>query len=133
MLPLKLLAVSLVLLLVHPLMAAPPPSAKVAVQKPFQSIKVFPAEIVLASRRSSQRIVVQGFHADGYSEDITSKAKVAVGDAKIAQVASGVITQLASGSTAVSATFGSLSASAPVSTRNIDDTPKWRFRNHVIP
>ena len=80
----KLLACSLVLLVSLPLMAAQPPSTKPAVQKPFQSIKVFPSEIVLASRRSSQRIVVQGFYADGYSEDITAKAKVAVGDPKIA-------------------------------------------------
>ena len=129
----KLLAVSLVLLVVHPLMAAPRPSTKIAVQKPFQSIKVFPAEIVLGSRRSSQRIVVQGFYADGYSEDITAKAKVAVGDAKIAQVASGVITPLANGSTAVSATLGSLSITAAVSVRSIDQTPSWSFRNHVIP
>ena len=114
-------------------MAAPPPSPKPAVQKPFQSIKIFPAEILLGSRRTSQRIVVQGFYADGYSEDVTAKAKVAVGDAKIAQVASGVITPLANGSTAVSATLGSLTASASVSARNIDQTPSWSFRNHVIP
>ncbi len=66
-------------------MAAQPPSTKPAVQKPFQSIKIFPSEIVLGSRRSSQRIVVQGFYADGYSEDLTAKAKVAVGDPKIAR------------------------------------------------
>lgn len=113
--------------------SATPAPPKPAVQKLFQSIKIFPSEIVLGSRRSSQRVVVQGFYADGYSEDITAKAKVSVGDAKIAQVASGVITPLASGSTAVTATLGGLSASAPVSARNIDQTPKWSFRNHVIP
>ncbi len=129
----KLLACSLVLLVSFPLMAAQPPSTKPAVQKPFQSIKVFPPEIVLASRRSSQRIVVQGFYADGYSEDLTAKAKVVVGDQKIAGVASGVITPLADGSTAVIATLGSLSASVPVTVRNIDQTPSWSFRNHVIP
>jgi len=133
MLQQKLLAVSLVLLVGHPLMAVPTPSAKPAAQKPFQSIKIFPAEVVLGSRRSSQRIVVQGFYADGYSEDITAKAKLAVGDGKIAQVTSGVITPLANGSTAVTATLGGLSTSVPVSARSIDQTPKWSFRNHVIP
>ena len=56
-------------------------SPKPSVQKLFQSIKIFPAEVVLGSRRSGQRIVVQGLYADGYSEDITAKAKVSVGDA----------------------------------------------------
>ena len=130
----KLLAVSLVFSgWLYPLAMAARRSSKPVVQNPFRSIKIFPSEIVLGSRRSSQRIVVQGFYADGYSEDITAKAKVAIGDAKIAQVASGVITPLANGSTAVTATLGSLSASAPVSARNIDETPKWSFRNHVIP
>ncbi|HEU0006945.1 MAG TPA: hypothetical protein VFS12_13235, partial [Terriglobia bacterium] len=84
----KFLAGSLVLLVGHPLVAAPPTSAKPAVQRPFQSIKIFPADILLGSRRSSQRIVVQGFYADGYSEDITIKARIAVGDSNIAQVSS---------------------------------------------
>src|SRR4030095_7882576 len=129
----RLLAVSLVFLVGFPLMAAQSPPTKPAAQKPFQSIKIFPSEIVLGSRRTSQRIVVQGFYADGYSEDITAKAKVGVGDATIAQVAPGIITPLANGSTTVTATLGGLSASAPVSTRNIDQTPHWSFRNHVIP
>ena len=79
-------------LFANPNTLAPPKSA---VQKLFQSIKIFPSEIVLGNRSSSQRIVVQGFYPDGYSEDITAKANVSVGDAKTAQVASGVITPLA--------------------------------------
>jgi len=129
----KLLAGSLVFLVGLPLIAAPAPSAKPSVQRPFQAIKIFPSEIVLGSRSSSQRIVVQGFYPDGYSEEITAKAKLAVGDGKIAQVTSGVVAPLANGSTTVTATLGGLSASAPVSARNIDQTPKWSFRNHVIP
>src|SRR5690349_8412627 len=126
----KFLAVSLILLIEHPFVAAVLPS-KPAVN-PFQSIKIFPSQVVLGSRRSTQRIVVQGYYADGYSEDITAKAKVVIGNAKIAKVASGVVAPLANGSTVVSATLGSLSASAPVSAANIDETPKWSFRNHVI-
>jgi hypothetical protein len=61
----RVLAVSLVLLVGFPLMAAQSPSTRPAVES-FQSIKIFPSEIVLGSRRSSQRIVIQGFRADGY-------------------------------------------------------------------
>src|SRR5262245_31315691 len=130
----RLLAASLLLLLVGDLsIAAPPESTKPTVQKPFQSIKLFPTEIVLGGRRSSQRIVVQGFYADGYSEDVTANAKFVVGNTKIAQVSSGVVTPLANGSTAITATVGGLSASASVAARSIDETSKWSFRNHVIP
>src|SRR5262245_28102140 len=129
----RVLAVSLVLLVGFPLMAAQSPSTKPAAQKLFQTIKIFPSDIVLGSRRSSQRIVIQGFRADVYSEDITAKAKVAIGDDKIAQAAAGVITPLANGSTSVTATLGVLSATASVSARNIDQAPHWSFRNHVIP
>jgi len=129
----KLLVISLILLLDHPVIAAAPSSAESAVQKPFQSIKIFPGDVLLASRRSRQRILVQGYYADGYSEDITNRVKLAIGDGKVARVASGVITPLDNGSTVVTAKLGSLSASAPVAARNIDQTPKWSFRNHVIP
>ncbi len=77
--------------------------------------------------------MVQGFYADGYSEDITSKAKIAVGDAKIAQVASGVITPLANGATAVIRdSRQSERISSRVRSQHRPD-PEWSFRNHVIP
>ncbi|MCI0419762.1 MAG: DUF1549 domain-containing protein, partial [Acidobacteria bacterium] len=129
----RFLSAVLILLVGAPLLAAPSNSQKASVQKPFQSIKIFPSEVVLGSRRSSQRIIVQGFYADGYSEDITAKAKLAPADAKIARVASGVITPLANGSTTVTAALGGLNASVPVAARNIDQASKWSFRNHVIP
>ncbi len=116
-----------------PLPASTNSRSKAVAEKPFQSIRIFPSEIVLGSRRASQQVVVQGFYADGYSEDVTAKAKIAVANAKIVQVSDAALSPLASGSTMLTASVGALTASVPVSAKDIEQTPRWSFRNHVIP
>ncbi len=101
--------------------------------KTLQRLAIYPAEVLLGSRRASQRLVVQGHYADGYSEDLTAKAKITAADPKLVKVNSAVISPLASGSTTITASIGTLSATTKVTARDIEQTPQWSFRNHVIP
>jgi hypothetical protein len=102
-------------------------------QRILQSLKVYPEDIFLGSRRSSQRLVVQGYYRDGYSEDLTAKVKITAADPTIAKLDSSMVSPLASGSTTIKASLGTLSANAKVTARDIEQTPQWSFRNHVIP
>ncbi len=103
----------------------------------IESLKIFPSEIQLCSQRAEQGIIVQAFYADGYSEDLTAKAKLAVADPKIAQISNAVLLPLASGSTSLTATIETpeqtITATALVKTQDIERSPKWSFRNNVIP
>lgn len=116
-----------------PLHASSNTPSKAGAEKTLQSIEIFPSEIVLGGQRASQRVVVQGFYADGYAEDVTAKAKIKAADPKLLQVAAATVSPLASGSTVLTASIGALTASASVSAKDVEQTPKWSFRNHVIP
>jgi Protein of unknown function (DUF1553)/Protein of unknown function (DUF1549) len=104
-----------------------------AASKTLQSIKIYPAEVFLGSSRSAQRLLVQGYYADGYSEDLTAKAKLSAADSQIVKVESGVATPKASGEATLTASVGTITATAKVTARDIEQTPQWSFRNHVIP
>jgi hypothetical protein len=100
---------------------------------PLVEIKIFPSEILLAGPRSSQRILVQGYYADGYSEDVTDKALLQTPDAKTIKIDSFTVYPLSSGLTTLQATIGNQSAAARVQTSNIEKPAEWNFRNDVIP
>jgi Protein of unknown function (DUF1553)/Protein of unknown function (DUF1549) len=101
--------------------------------KTLQRLAIYPADALLGSRHASQRLVVQGYYADGYSEDLTAQAKITTADPKLVKINSAVISPLASGSTTITASIGTLSATTKVTARDIEQTPQWSFRNHVIP
>jgi hypothetical protein len=120
-----------------PFLAAPntpaPSAKKTVAPSALKSLTIYPADVFLGGRRTSQRLVVQGYYTDGYSEDLTAKAEITTADPRVVQVKSAVISPLASGSTTITASIGTLSATAKVTARDIEQAPQWSFRNHVIP
>ena len=98
-----------------------------------RKIKVYPETISLSSGRSRQQVVVQVLRADGYSEDITSKATITSDHPDIARVDAHFIVPAASGTALLKAEFEGLAATVAVHTKDIESQPEWSFRNHVIP
>ena len=99
----------------------------------LKEIKIFPAEIFLGGSRSYQRILVQGYYADGYSEDLTERAQLTTTNPEFVKVESSIIYPLSTGSTAIRATVGNLTATAIIRTTGIEGPAEWNFRNDVIP
>ncbi len=123
----------LTLILSFSLAASQSTPAKGAPHPVLRSIEILPREIFLGSRRSTQRLLVQGVYTDGYSEDLTVKVKIESADLKIARVASGITYPVASGTTTITASIENLTASAKVVSKDIETNSEWNFRNHVIP
>ena len=100
---------------------------------PLVEIKIFPSEILLGGARSNQRILVQGYYADGYSEDLTEKARLQTPNSKIVKIESFTVYPISSGSTTLQATIGNRTTTARVETSHIENPAEWNFRNNVIP
>ncbi|MFN8009115.1 MAG: DUF1549 domain-containing protein, partial [Terriglobia bacterium] len=100
---------------------------------PLISIKIFPTDVTLKGPRSSQRLLIQGTYEDGYSEDLTSQAKLEVLDPTLARIDSLTVYPLSSGSTTIRATLGNQTASVKVQTSQIETPAAWNFRNDVMP
>jgi hypothetical protein len=110
-------------------------AATKAVSQPssIEKIRIYPESIALSGQRARQQIVVQAYHADGYSEDITSKAKIVPDRPELIRVDSHIVVPTSSGTTILKAEFEGLIGTADVLTQNIEKTPEWNFRNHVMP
>jgi Protein of unknown function (DUF1549)/Protein of unknown function (DUF1553) len=96
-------------------------------------IQIYPSQVFLGGQRSTQQLVVEGYFADGFAEDLTSQVSLFSDSPAIVRVEGRVAHPMASGTTSITARVGALSASASVTARNIEETPEWSFRNHVIP
>ena len=106
---------------------SPPPVA-------LTKIEILPASISFIGPRYSQRLVVEGTFADGHQEELSSQAKVAISDAKVAVVdeRNFAIPQ-GDGKAIVTATYQGHRASAPVSVKDYATASTWSFRNDVLP
>src|SRR5262245_47962090 len=96
-------------------------------------IQIFPSEVYLGGQRSNQRLVVEGYFADGFAQDLTSQVSLDSDNPAVVRVEGRVAYPVASGTASVTAKIGGLRTSVSVTARNIEDTPEWSFRNHVIP
>lgn len=99
----------------------------------LQKLTIYPSQIVLGSRRASQRLVIQGTYADGYSEDLTSKAQILSDSPTIVRIEGSRAIPVANGVATIQASVGPLKSETKVTARNIERPAEWSFRNHVIP
>jgi len=100
---------------------------------PLESIRIFPSEIHLGNQRSSQRIVVEGYYANGYSQDLSASAKVTSANSAVIRIEGSEAKPVASGITTITATVASTRAEAKAVAKGIEQPAVWSFRNHVIP
>jgi Protein of unknown function (DUF1553)/Protein of unknown function (DUF1549) len=99
----------------------------------LQKLTVYPSQIVLGSQRASQRLVIQGTYADGYSEDLTSTAQIRSDNPSVVRIEGGRAFPVASGATTLQVSIGALTTEAKVTAHAIERPAEWSFRNHVIP
>ncbi|MEW5976224.1 MAG: DUF1549 domain-containing protein [Acidobacteriota bacterium] len=99
----------------------------------LQSLKIYPSAITLGSARATQRLVVQGTYADGFSEDLTRKASIVSSDPSVIRVEKDVLIPVSSGVVKIKATVGDLTVETEARAGDIEDSAQWSFRNHVIP
>ena len=110
-------------------------SASAALNAPEGSLKldVFPSEVSLKSKRSSQSIVVRVTEASGIQRDVTAKAEFAFSDAAKAKIEKGILTPLADGATTLKVTFSGQSVEVPVKVEQAQVDPALSFRNDIMP
>lgn len=112
------------------------PSSGSRVASPYQtlrSITIYPSEIILGSQRARQRLVIQGTYANGYSEDLTSKAQIISDNPAFVRIEANMAVPVASGSARIRATVGGLTTETKVIAKAVEKPGEWSFRNHVIP
>jgi len=99
----------------------------------LQRIVIYPSNILLGSSRASQKLVIQGIYADGYSEDLTSKAKILSDTPSVVRIEGDRALPVSSGIATIQVSLGALKAETKISARDIEGPTEWSFRNHVIP
>ena len=96
-------------------------------------IEILPSQVFLGGQRNTQRLVVEGHYTDGFAEDLTSLVAIYSDNPAVIRVDGAVAYPVASGVTTITAKMGGLTATVKAVAKNIEDTPEWSFRNHVIP
>jgi hypothetical protein len=96
-------------------------------------LQCYPPEIKLNSAKARQQLVVQAVYADGVTADVTARAKFALGNARYAQVANGVVSPVADGETELRVTFGGRSQIVPLSVSGATSDRPISFKLDVMP
>ncbi len=97
-------------------------------------IAIFPSSISITGQRYSQRLLIEGTFSDGHQEELTSRAQIAISDAKVAATdKDGVVTPRGDGEATVTATIQGHRATAPLIVKDYSTASIWSFRNDVLP
>jgi hypothetical protein len=97
-------------------------------------IAILPSSISITGPRYKQRLLVEGTFADGHQEELTSRAKIVISDAKIAAAdRDGVVFPQGDGRATVIATVQGHRTVAPLNVKDYSTALTWSFRNDVLP
>jgi hypothetical protein len=100
----------------------------------LSKIEIIPSAISIIGRHNAQRLLVEGTFVDGHQEDVTSRARIAVTDTKVAVVdEDNFAIPQGEGLATVSAVIAGYKASAPLAVKDFDGASTWSFRNDVLP
>ncbi|HLH34512.1 MAG TPA: DUF1549 domain-containing protein [Alloacidobacterium sp.] len=100
----------------------------------LSKIEIIPSSISITGRHNAQKLLVEGTFTDGHQEDLTSRAKIAVTDTKVAVVdEDNFAIPQGEGLATVSAVIAGHKASAPLAVKDYDSVATWSFRNDVLP
>jgi hypothetical protein len=97
-------------------------------------LKILPAEITLTGPHASQRLIVLAEASGKHVADLTTRAKFASSNPKIASVdEAGVVRASGDGEAVITASQGGRRVTARVKVQKVKAPFAWSFRNHVIP
>lgn len=98
------------------------------------ALTVLPKQVTLTGSRTQQRLIVEAQTAEGYSGDLTAKAKFVSSAPNIATVdRDGTVHALKDGAVTITALVGKSKATAQVRVAGASKPIQWSFRNHVLP
>lgn len=94
---------------------------------------VYPPEVVLAGKGTTQRLIAVATYADGSQRDVTSAVAWKTGNAAVVKVAGASVTSTGDGETGVVATLGGKSASLKAVAQDTAIPHRWSFANEIVP
>lgn len=100
----------------------------------LRQLKIYPAEIVLAGPRASQRVVVEGEFSDGHQEDLTSQVKISASNPQVISIDEhGFVKPVSDGAADLAVSFQGRRAAAPAEVKESSAPVVFGFRNQVLP
>jgi hypothetical protein len=96
-------------------------------------VEVFPADVVLHSKRDSQSLVVMATYSNGVTKDVTAEAEYKIADAKICKVASQFVHPTGDGKTEITVGYQGRTMKLPVEVKNAAKERPISFRLDVMP
>lgn len=96
-------------------------------------IDLYPPDVKLDTRLARQRVVVVATRDDGVTEDVTAKAKLSVGDVKLARIEGGAVLPVADGATTLAAEYEGKTAQTPLTVARAAADRPISFRTDVMP
>jgi hypothetical protein len=96
-------------------------------------VKVFPADINLATKQDRQSIVVQATYSDGVTRDVTTQASFSLGNKSLVRLAGSTLHPLADGSTELKVKFSGRTVAVPVKVEKSSVERPISFTLDVVP
>jgi hypothetical protein len=97
------------------------------------TLEVYPPDMHLFTARGQQRFVVRAVYPDGITRDVTSEAKIAVADDKLAKLDKNLLTPLADGTTDLIVQYGGRAVAVPVVVTDAAKDRPISFKLDVMP
>ncbi len=101
-------------------------------EPPAARIDVYPPDINLETARDRQPFVIVATRPDGITDDVTAKAEVTLGDAKLAKLDGSTLHPLADGKTSLTIAYGGHSVSIPVTVKGAAARPPISFKQDIM-
>src|SRR5262245_33595586 len=108
-------------------------SAVTAQTPTLTKLEVFPPDLNLSTARDRQSFVVQATTTDGITRDLTSEARLNLGNTALVKVDRDSITPVADGTTELSVEFAGQTVKVPVQVKDAAIDPPISFRLDVMP
>jgi hypothetical protein len=115
------------------LLAAACLSAPVATTLADEPIAILPADSILKTPESRQRLIVQEMERGEVGRQVVGPIEWSSSDPEVATVAGGVVTPVKDGRATITAKVGDRVATAAVAVAGLGGGFAWSFRNHVEP
>jgi hypothetical protein len=110
-------------------------SVPVQAQQPpaLAKLEVFPADVLLNSKRDRQTFVVMGTLADGVTSDVTKQATISIANPALVKLEAHTLHPIADGSTAMQVAYGGKSVSVPITVKDAAAERQISFKLDVMP
>ncbi|MCS6977470.1 MAG: DUF1549 domain-containing protein [Gemmatales bacterium] len=96
-------------------------------------IEVFPPDVHLTTKRDRQSLVVQAFLDNGLTQDVTTEAKLTLGNANLVRIEGAVLHPAADGSTELAVEYAGHKVVVPVTVKDAAVDPPISFKLDVMP